>query len=497
MAVTYPAFDPTSAGVAPRPGRRARGVMPRDLRQRMAAAAIDSSHHLIVEWFARDLRGLHPSKVTAEELSAYRETWGERVDVALGILDRLGYGQPRPAKPRQYRRHGYRRAQRLQNIVVVAVPRSLALRMAASADTHRSGPMEGFDRWGPFFSSTTLRADHFGLTAALCGLWKVRSRPGETFVEVNRTELASLIWARDSDYGGSDYDRIEQLLTGLELLEISAEVDNTRSRTGQPASESHILPSSPIKRVERLIGDRGVSAVEHAQAIEDASDDALRELYIADERAGEVTLRIHLADWVIDELTHMTHRPTLINLKVWRHLRPTDQRLYAFLQAQTPVAGDVNFYLAPPDRFTLGICDHRLDRVRRSVEQGLYNLRDADRRYRKGWGKAASEGTQLMKNGYPGFAVHVEGRSEPTFKATLGRCAPRRSADRRRLPASRMTAEQIRAELARTAAVTSSEVTSAVLARSREDSGSQPHRVSLARQGLSDSSDDAGAGAGA
>jgi hypothetical protein len=66
-----------------------------------------------------------------------------------------------------------------------------------------------------------------------------------------------------------------------------------------------------------------------------------------------------------------------LHLAVWRSLRPFEQRLYAFLQAQRAVSGGIYFFLAAPDRFTLGLRERRLDPLRRDRARSADEHRQA------------------------------------------------------------------------------------------------------------------------
>lgn len=448
------------AAAADRPGRsapkRRRGVVPNDLRQRVDCATQDFRTRMAARFIAGQLDGLHPSALTADELSELREAWGrELVDRVLLLLAQVGYGARPVRRARAERAHGLRREARLRG-VLGKLPRSLALRLPTTADTHRGGGSrnDGTDRWGPVRCSRTLRADHLGLIAATCGLWHARAGEGEAHVDCTAGEFVQLLTGRRR-VGGKDVAWVHGLLADLETLELYADVKDkpgksgpkpyraapngfVTPRTGEPsgASAAHRIPSSPVERVERRIGDRWVPADEYAAALVDAGQgDAVDLLEVRGaERAdcpGLATIRIHLAAWVREELAHPKRRPVFVNFDVWAHLRPQSRRTYAFVQGHGRDGYDdrVYFYLGPPTLFTLGLCGQRLDRARAIVSHDLTALWHADRRYHDGKGFRAQTHAATRIPAFSCDAARIP--SAPTAKAMTTKSPAKRPGDLR------------------------------------------------------------------
>jgi hypothetical protein len=173
-------------------GRR-RGVVPPDLAERVDQLAGDFSVRFLARTFlpAR-LGGLAPSALTDEECDELRELFDgqrEQVDLALEVLDRVGYGRTPGRRPIAERRYGERREQALAG-VIGKLPRALAKRLPTSADTHRHGRNDGHDIYGQVRCSITLRAGHLAALAAVGGLWHSRNRAAHPYVECSASELA-------------------------------------------------------------------------------------------------------------------------------------------------------------------------------------------------------------------------------------------------------------------------------------------------------------------
>ncbi|MGI8749976.1 MAG: hypothetical protein ACR2J6_05400 [Thermoleophilaceae bacterium] len=430
-----------AAGAAPFEGRarqalkRRRGVVPNDLRQRIDRATNDFHMKSAARFIAAELDGLHPSALTDGERQELREAWRpELADPVLQLLDQVGYGAPPARRARAERAHGLRRETRLKG-VLGKLPRSLALRLPTSANTHRTGRNDGTDRWGTVKCSLTLRPDHLGLIAAACGLWHSRAGDDAGYVDVTGGELVQLLTGRRR-VGGKDVVWVHGLLADLEALEISADVRDRRSPEPSGPSDAHPIPSSPIERVERRVGDRWVAADAYADALAAAAKDGgadLLELHAAEhgDCPGIATIRIHLAAWVRDELAHSKRRPVFVNFDVWAHLRPQARRTYAFVQGhgRDDYDGRVYFYLASPTLFTLGLSGQRPDRTALIVSHDLTALWHADCRYHEGEGFArrTHAGTSI-----PAFACDPARRaSSPTAKAMTTKSPPKRPGDLR------------------------------------------------------------------
>ncbi|MBS0592043.1 MAG: hypothetical protein JSR84_01090 [Proteobacteria bacterium] len=419
------------------PSRRRRGVVPVDLRRRIESLTKDFTVRTIARLVAAQLDGVAPSALTAAEREDLQEVWGPDLDLAgaLDVLERAGYGARGVRRPRAERTHGMRREERLKG-VVGKLPRALALRLPISADTHREGPNDGTDRWGPVRCSRTLRASHLGLVAALGGLWHRRAEGGEGHVDLTAGELVHLLTGRGR-VGGRDVAWVHELLADLEDLDLRADVaDRSEQRgapPGGPPSEAHCIPSTPIAAVERRIGDRWVATSEYAEALAQAAgekdDTDLVELHDAERASchGLATIRVHLAEWMRAELTHETRRAVFVNFDVWAHLRPQSQRIYAFLQGHGRDEFDerIYFYLGAPTLYTLGLSGRR-DRAAAIVRHDLTAIWHADRRYHdgKGFRAHAHAGT-----GIPAFAFDAARiASTPTPTALASKSPPKRPA---------------------------------------------------------------------
>lgn len=436
-----------------RAGGRRRGVVPNNLRERVDQATPDFRLRLTARFIAGSLDGLPPSALTPEELADLREMWGaEEADQALQILADLGYGARPKRRSRAQRAHGVRREARLQG-VLGKLPRSLALRLPTTADTHRSGSNDGVDRWGRVTCSHTLRAEHLGLLAAAGGLWHARAGDGDDYVDTTAGELVHLL-GDERRVSGKSIARIHERLGELETLDLRADVNdrpgkddpksykvrpngfsdfNVRSEAPSGASEAHRIPGPPIERVERRLGDRWVSLAEYDAASRAAADEDLAELSAAERAgcAGLATIRIHLAPWFRAELAHPQRRPVFINFDVWRHLWPSSRRLYAFVQGQgrDDYDGRIYFYLAPPTLYTLGISTERLDRAAAAVSHDLTAIWHADERYHCGSGFRRHKHADTK---WPAFGCDAaRRRSAPTAKAMATKSPPKRPSDLR------------------------------------------------------------------
>ena len=362
---------------------RHRGVVPADLAARVDQIAGEFTVRFLARTFlpAR-LGGLSPAALTVEERGELRELFGEQseqVDQALEILERVGYGRPRGRRPRSERAYGQRRGERLGGLVG-KLPRALAKRLPTSADTHRHGRNDGRDIYGNVSCSQTLRSGHLGILAAAGGLWHSRNPAACTYAETTAGELAQLITGRRR-LGGRDIADIHRLLSELELLELSATVN--RPKDDSNPNLALAIPRTPIERVERRLPDgRWVRARAYQDALAELSDEHALTTAQADADAGSgaLTIRIYLAGWVREQIAH--GEVVRVEFRVWAHLRPVGQRLYAWLQGTHRDGYDdaIEFYLAAPLRYTLGLRG-RQHRAAGSVRAALNQLYDADRRY--------------------------------------------------------------------------------------------------------------------
>jgi hypothetical protein len=422
--------------------RRRRGVIPGDLKARIDAATPEFEVRFTARLLGNVwLDGVRPSTLREQDREELYEKFGRSfVDPALEVLERIGYGATVARRSPAQRAHGLRREVGLQGLLG-KLPRSLALRMPTTADTHRSGRNDGIDRWGQVRCSSTLRSDHLGLIAAAGGRWQSSSRDGEHFAEFTAGELVQLTTGRRR-VGGKDVAEIHGRLEDLAQLELQADVRDRSSKeprrygtdAGETsgASEAHRIPSSPIVAVERRVGDRWYPAgaeyfAAQAAAGEGDGEDLLEvQATERGELPGQATIRIHLADWVRTELAHPKRRPVFINFDVWAHLRPSGRRTYAFVQALGRDEYDdrVYFYLGAPTLFTLGLSGKRIDRAASAVSHDLTCLWHADHRYHEGDGfrRHTHAGGSI-----PAFACSPARRtSAPTAKAQTTKSVPRR-----------------------------------------------------------------------
>lgn len=387
----------------PRPGR-----VPNDLAVRLDQATPSRIERLLAKRVARALGGRLPDWYRGERLRHLSAQLDHAYEVpelerALDLLHAVGYGQPL-VKRRQDRNHGSRLQDRLDGVVGL-LPRALALRYPTTDDRRASGPLEGVDVYGGVQVNHTPRDGHLGLIAATVGLWRQRNT-NEPWVDLTRGELAYLLRAGrriTRRAGGGDVEWIDALLSDLASEQLTADV--RRGRSGE-ASKAHAIPSAPIVRVQAKIDGHFLDW------------EAYRELADHQSMAGRCgqhsTLRLHLAPWVVAEITHPERRPVYINMATWRGLSGTGRRLYAYLQASTVDRIDghpgIYFYLAPALRFTLGLRGGRADKAALIVRHQLTELYHRDERYHhqttrdpSGFRQVTHTGTKL-----PGFLMRVQ-----------------------------------------------------------------------------------------
>ena len=412
-------------------GRR-RGVAPANLAERVDQLSSDFGVRFLARTFLPTrLAGLAPCALTEAERAELRELFAEQanqVDEALGILERIEYGQLRGARPRVKRAHGQKRGERLKGIVG-KLPRALAKRLPTSADTHREGRNDGHDVYGPVACSLTLRSGHLGIVAAAGGLWHSRNPQAHPYAEVSAGELAQLITGRQR-LGGKDVGEIHRLLADLERLELTGGLH--RPKDGTAPNPALAIPSTPVERVDRRLPDgRWVAQADYEQALQELSDDEALATAQADRDAVDPhaggTIRIYLAPWAREQLA--SGQSTRLDFRVWAHLRPVGQRLYAWVQATHRDSYDdaIDFYLADPLRYTLGLRGRR-HRAAASVRAALGQLYDADVRYNRA-AKWSIRGRHANTD-IPAFRLGPHRRaSAPTDRALSRRkCAAERPA---------------------------------------------------------------------
>lgn len=419
--------------VVPLRGRRG-GVCPVDLAERVDQLADGdwTVRFLASKLLPSRLGGLSPAALSGEERGELVELYGgeggqDGVERALDILAEVGYGRPAAGRARVDRAHGERRTARLER-VRGKLPRALAKRLPTSADTHRSGRNDGEDVYGRVVCSATLRAAHLGLVAAAGGIWHSRNREAHVYAATTAGELAQLLTGR-MRLGGKDVRDVHRWLAELEgLEELSASV-KAPPEGGVPRKELEV-PGGPVERVERRLPDgRWVDQGEYADALAQLSGEEAVAIAQADVDAGEgdegATIRIYLAEWVRNEIAN--GRPTLIDFRVWAHLRPVGQRLYAWLQASHRDGYDdaIQFYLGAPLRYTLGLRGRRA-RAAACVRAALGQLYGADLRYH-GAEKWSVRG-RWANTGIPSFRIAPRRRpSAPTERVLERRkCAGER-----------------------------------------------------------------------
>jgi len=410
--------------MVPLRGRRP-GVVPVDLAERVdqLAGGDWTVRFLASKLLPSRLGGLSPGLLSAGERAELCELYGAEngqagVEEALQILQQAGYGRTGVRRPRAGRAHGSRRTVRLAG-VRGKLPRALAKRLPSSADTHCGGRNDGEDVYGRVLCSTTLRAAHLGVLAAAGGIWHSRNREALPYAATTAGELAQLVTGRER-LGGKDVRDVHRWLAELELLQLSASV-NPSPDGGSPRQDLEI-PGAPIERVERRLPDgRWVAAGEYAGALAGLSE--LEAIVTAQDDVdagseGEATIRIYLAEWVRAEIAR--GRPTLIDFRVWAHLRPVAQRLYAWLQASHRDGYDdaIQFYLGAPLRYTLGLRGRR-HRAAGCVRAALGQLYQADVRYR-GAEKWSVRG-RWANTGIPAFRIAPRRRPSAPSERVAGR----------------------------------------------------------------------------
>ena len=123
-----------------------------------------------------------------------------------------------------------------------------------------------------------------------------------------------------------------------------------------------------------------------------------------------------------------------VDFRVWAHLRPLGQRLYAWLQGTHRDGYDdaIEFYLAAPLRYTLGLRG-RQHRAAGTVRAALNQLYAADRRYNRA-PKWSIRGRYANTN-IPAFRISPHRRgSAPTESAVeRAKCPAERPASLRGL----------------------------------------------------------------
>jgi hypothetical protein len=301
-----------------------RGYIPVDISRRLDHATPHFYERKMALVLAHQLGGADPGTIGGEErdeLAAYYDIDRGELDRLLELLDRVGCGKRRPPKPRRRRDHGRRLEDRCGGLVG-RLPRSLALRMPTTADTRRSGPVEGEDVWGRVRSSHTLRAAHLALVAAVCGLARMPGRRHGDQVLCTAGELAFLLQGKRRRCG-PDLAWIYQLLADHDQLELEANVRSNRA--GDLPSNAHRIPTAPIVTVRRQLDGDLLALAEYALRIGPDGRGSGR-------TGQEATIAITLAPWVWRALEDEDRRPVLIDFTVWSHLVPIGKRLYPLLQ---------------------------------------------------------------------------------------------------------------------------------------------------------------------
>ena len=417
---------------------RHRGVVPVDLVARVDEMAGDFTVRFLARsYLPARLDGLSPSSLADEERGELRELFSgqrEHLDQALEVLERVGYGRPCGRRPRSDRANGQQRGERLDGLVG-KLPRALAKRLPTSADTHRSGRNDGQDVYGSVSCSQTLRSGHLAILAAAGGLWHSRNPAAHPYCETTAGELAQLISGRRR-LGGKDVAEIHRLLADLERLELSATVNAPKD--GGKVNIDLAIPGSPVERVQRRLPDgRWVDARAYRDALSGLSDEDVRgtaqdDADSADAGGGALTIRVYLADWVREQIAH--GEVVRVDFRVWAHVRPVGQRLYAWLQGTHRDSYDdaIEFYLAAPLRYTLGLRG-RQHRAAASVRAALNQLYAADERY-NGAPKWSIRGRYANTN-LPAFRISPHRRGSAPTKRTMqrGKCPAERPAGLRGL----------------------------------------------------------------
>jgi hypothetical protein len=194
-----------------------------------------------------------------------------------------------------------------------------------------------------------------------------------------------------------------------------------RPKDGGKPNAALAIPASPVDRVERRLPDgRWLGHAQYAKALTALSDEEALMTAEADSGSSHAdpdatTIRIYLADWVRGQIAH--GQVVRVDFRVWAHLRPVGQRLYAWLQATHRESYDdaIDFYLAAPLRYTLGL-KGRQHRAAASVRAALNQLYTADQRYNHA-PKWSIRGRYATTN-IPAFRISPHHRgSAPTERA--------------------------------------------------------------------------------
>jgi hypothetical protein len=437
MATTMQPVDvepATAAEAVPRtPSRgRRRGVIPTNLSKRLAEEARgDLARKFAAEAIARHLEGLPPALLTDVELADLVEFYDDEdyVKGGLELLAQVGYGEAKGRAPRAARAYGQRREERLKGFLG-KLPRAVALRLPTSSATHRTGRNDGRDRWGDVKCSETLRSRHVALVAAAGGLWHSRNPVGKPYAETTAGELAQLLTGRRR-LGGKDIADVHRNLVELEDLELDV-APPAKTLDGVDPRD-YAMPCGPIDRVEYLLaGGRWGTAAEFSEQL--AGEDITAAIEADASSPGEHgTIRIYLADWAREAIAQ--RHAVLIDFRVWAHLRPPGQRIYAFLQGSAKDGFDesIDFYLAEPQRYTFGL-GGRLDRAARQVRHALNALRGSDKRYAKP--RKWSIVGRHAKTTIPAFLLSADGPTSPTDAALEGKCLASRPVELRGISAA-------------------------------------------------------------
>lgn len=262
----------------------------------------------------------------------------------------------RPAGRSVHRNSGRRLAGQLDDLTGV-LPTAIAERFPTRVDHRISGAIHHRDVYGDVFCSATLRPEHVGLLAHVCGIFTNRETyeplgylTGSERVMTSERKLYFSVFGTHEP-GGSGIAALRRLLVSLAGAEMIANQSdlakndpyvNTRhgrvravdrdengelcfaghyETTRLAGSRDRSIPSNPIASIKRLVV--GETGAEWAEVDDPRPTDT----------SAEFTIAFDLAPWLIKRIVHDGDR-VFVAMKTWRALAAPQARLLAFLQSK-------------------------------------------------------------------------------------------------------------------------------------------------------------------